>query len=152
MPEFIENFRFCQEANRDPFDENDDIKAENYQFLYLTGRGQCSRLFPETKGDIMVAEAERCIPMGYTQIWVIQWARSINPGATKIKSSQRRAAQNLRKDRIQEQRSWVLLGEDGVYLGWSDKLHSAVEAAGVISAEKRIRIAIGLLKADITWH
>jgi hypothetical protein len=107
--------------------------------------------------DDIIAEAEHTIPMGYTQLWILEWVMSVRPRAgklkrKKVKPSQRRAAENLRQDGLQERNSYVLLGKNGRCFGWSDNPHSAVGAAKLIAEEGMVRVAIGLLQANITWH
>ncbi len=149
----IQGFRLGLEQRRDPFDQHQDITGQNYLFLYLTGRGEYSYLFPNATENSVIDEAERSIPMGYTQIWILEWINSIRPNpGKKIRPFQRRAAQDLRPGGVQEGRSYVLIAENGQCLGCTEKLHGAIGAAKLIAIEKQVRIAVGLLKANVTWH
>ena len=153
----VRDFSLGLEWRKDPFDPNDDISSRAFLFIYLTGRGEYSYLFPEMAEDDIIIEADRTIPTGYTQIWILEWIRAVRPQSGKIKREkvkpfQRRAVENLRQSGAQERQSYVLLGENGLCFGWSDKLHSAEGAAKLIAEEKKLRVVIGLLRADITWH
>jgi len=153
----VRDFSLGLKWRKDPFAPNDDISGQTFLFIYVTGRGEYSYLFPDmAEGDI-ITEANHTIPMGYTQIWILQWIMSVRPQSGKIKRKkvkpfQRHAVEDLRQGGVQERQSYVLLGEDGLCLGWSDKLRSAEGAAKLIAEEKKVCVAIGLLRANITWH
>jgi hypothetical protein len=92
----IQHFRLGLEQRRDPFDQNQDLAGQKHLFLYLTGRGEFSYLFPETMEKEIINEAEQTIPVGYTQLWILEWITAIRPeSGEKVKPSQRRAAQHL---------------------------------------------------------
>lgn len=149
----IPDFPLGRAQKMSPFDAHEDIATQTCLFLYLTGRGQYSYLFADTPGLLAVNEAERTIPMGYTQLWVLSWTTSIQPMyRKKSKPSQRRAVQTVARNRTLEGRSYVLIGENGMHFGSTEKLHTAVAAARLLAVEKRIRIVIALLKANVTWH
>lgn len=153
----VQDFSLGLEWRKDPFDPNDDISGRTFLFIYVTGRGEYSYLFPDMADNDIIVEANHTIPMGYTQIWILEWVMSVRPQAGKIKRKkaqpfQRRAVESLRQGGAQERRSYVLLGEEGLCFGWSDKLHSAEGAAKLIAEEKKLRVVIGLLRANITWH
>lgn len=150
---FIQGFRLGLDARRSPFDEHRDISGRKHLFLYLTGRGELSDLFPVAPESDIIDEAERCIPMGYTQIWILQWVASVRPEPEKTtKPFQRRAAQELAQTGIREGHSYVLIGEHSRCFGHTEKLHAARRAAEALAAENSVRIAIGLPKANLTWH
>ncbi|HEV8614086.1 MAG TPA: hypothetical protein VGU22_01200 [Methylomirabilota bacterium] len=149
----VPGFRLGVDAARDPFDPQPDLEGQHHVFIYLTGRGMVSYLFARaTEGEI-VAEAERTIPMGSTQIWVLRWLRAIQrqPRA-RVRPSQRRAAARLRPDGFQEGRSYLLIGENARCFGGADTPASATDAARALADAEGVRIAIGLLTANITWH
>lgn len=150
---FVQGFRLGLDARRNPFDAHWDIAGRGHLFIYLTGRGELSYLFPDAPESDIIGEVERCIPMGYTQIWILRWMVSVRPEpGKKTKPFDRRAAQDLAQAGIREGRSYVLIGENSRCFGHTEKLHCATGAAGVLAAENSVRIAIGLLKANVTWH
>ena len=150
---FVQGFRFGLEARLNPFDVHEDLAGRKHLFLYVTGRGELSYLFPDAPESDIIGEAERCIPMGYTQIWILEWVVSVRPEpGKKTKSHQRRAAQELAQGGIREGHSYVLIGEHSRCFGHTEKLHAAKGAAEALAAENSVRIAIGLLKANMTWH
>jgi hypothetical protein len=51
-----------------------------------------------------------------------------------------------------EGHSYVLIGENARCFGWTDKLNVAIGAARLLAAEEQVRVVIGLLKGDVTWH
>jgi hypothetical protein len=153
MFHYIQGFRPGLESRMDPFEQHPDSAGRRYRFIYLTGRGTYSYLFPSMPENDIVAEAEAAIPMGYTQIWILEWIAAIRPeSGKKIQPSQRRAAQNLRLNGVLEGRSHILIGENGQCFGCTEKLQAAIGASRLLAVEKHIRIAIGLLAANITWH
>jgi len=149
----IQGLRLGLEQRRNPFEQHPDIVGQHYLFLYLTGRGEYSYVFPQTTESHIIEAAAQSIPMGYTQLWILEWVRAIRPElGQKIKPSQRRAAQHLRQDRVQEGYSYVLIGENAQCFGGTEKLHTAIGASRSIAVERQVRIALGLLKANVTWH
>jgi hypothetical protein len=138
---------------RSPFDPHPDLVGQHYLFIYLTGRGEYIYLFPLMPEHDILDAAAQAIPMGYTQIWILEWVNAVRLElGKKLKPSQRRAAYMLRQDQIQERRSYVLIGEQGQCFGGTDKRQAALGAAKAIASERRIRIAVGLLTANVTWH
>jgi hypothetical protein len=132
----IPGFRFGLDNRRSPFDQHADIVAQHYLFIYLTGRGEYSYLFPHTTESDIIDAAEQSIPMGYTQIWILEWINAIRPESVKkTKPFQRRAAQNLRRDRVQEGHSYVLIGENAQCFGCTDTLQAALGASKSIAIE-----------------
>lgn len=143
----IPEFTYGQEARRDPFAPG----AGEGVFLHLTGRGQTSYLIAAEQEPGLNAALD-AIPMGYTQIWVIEWAGAAGPAEGTLPAPVRRAAGRLCQDRPRQGESWVLIGERGGCLGWCRDRITALEAARAVSDEKKVRIAVGLLRLDITWH
>ena len=91
---FVQGFRFGLEARLNPFDVHEDLAGRKHLFLYVTGRGELSYLFPDAPESDIIGEAERCIPMGYTQIWILEWVVSVRPEPGKkneVPSAARRA-------------------------------------------------------------
>ncbi len=149
----IQGLQLGLEERRSPFEPNPDIDGRRYLFLYLTGRGEYSYLFPPTTESHIMDAAAQSIPMGYTQIWILEWIRAVRPElGQKTTPSQRRAAQHLSQDGTRAGYSYVLIGESAQYLGGTENLHTAIEASRLLVLEKRVRIALGLLKASVTWH
>lgn len=149
----IQGFRLGLEAQRSPFDQEHDIVGQHYLFIYLTGRGEYSYLFPHTTESNVIDEAARSIPMGSTQIWILTWMTALRPEpGKKITPSQRRAAQNLKLDRVEEGSAYVLIGETGQCFGCTERLQAALGASRLIAVERSVRIAIGLLQANVPWH
>jgi hypothetical protein len=112
-----------------------------------------SYLLPHTTERNIIDAAAHAILMGYTQIWILEWVNAMRPEpGKKLTPSQRRAAQHLRQDSVQEGHSYVLIGENGQCFGWTEKWHAALEASKLLAVESTGRITIGLLKANVTWH
>src|SRR5687767_5887952 len=110
IPGFPLGLKHC----RNPFDPHPDIMGQHYLFLYLTGRGEYSSVFPPTPEHDILDAAAHAIPMGSTQLWILEWITAMQPErGKKLKSVQRRAVQTLRQDQMQEGRSYVLIGEHG---------------------------------------
>ncbi|MBI2428106.1 MAG: hypothetical protein HYV29_04805 [Ignavibacteriales bacterium] len=153
MASYIEHFSFGRDERLNPFSVNGDITSGSHQFIYLTGRGQCSYLFPRRSVEEIVREAEKTIPAGYTQLWILEWITSVLPSAErKIKSSQNRSKENLKSERVIADHSYILLGDDKGSLGWTDNVQAANDAAKALASEMNLRIAVALLKGDLTWH
>jgi len=149
----IQDFPFGVEERLDPFDRHPELAGRRYLFIHLTGRGEFSYLFSYRSENEIIDAAAGSIPMGYTQIDILEWCDSIGPNpGHKPKSWQRRAAENLRRDRGAEGRAWLLVGDNSQTFGWTDSLHLAEGAAAVIATQRRIRIAIALLRASVSWH
>lgn len=153
----IKDFSLGLDGRKDPFEPNDDLADAVFLFIYMTGRGEYSYLFPDMSENDIVAEADRTIPMGYTQLLILEWIKSVRPRyqrnkGKKVRPSQRRAAEELSQGGAQEGQAFVLLTENGLCLGWSPKLQLAESAALAIAEERKSRIVIALLRANITWH
>jgi hypothetical protein len=149
----IQGFRLGLDHCRNPFDQHADIVGQHHLFIYLTGRGAYSYIFPPTAESDILDAAAHCIPMGYTQIWVLEWINAVRPTLGKPpRPSQRRAAQQLRLDRMQEGHTYVLIGENAQCFGGTERLPWALGASRWLAAERAMRIAVGLLTANITWH
>jgi hypothetical protein len=149
----IQGFRLGLEHCRNPFDPHPDIVGQHYLFLYLTGRGEYSYVFPPTTERDILDAAAHSIPMGYTQIWILEWVNAVRPEPGKrLKPSQRRAAHTLRRDGVQEGRSYVLLSENAQCFGSAETLQAALGASKALAIEHTVRIAVGFLKANVTWH
>jgi hypothetical protein len=105
-----------------------------------------------TENDLLDAAAQ-AIPMGYTQLWILEWVSAIRPElGTKSKPFQRRAVHTLRQEQVQEGHSYVLLGEHGQCFGGTAKVSAALGASKAIASERSLRIAVGFLTANVTWH
>jgi hypothetical protein len=149
----IQGFRLGLDHCRNPFEPHPEIVGQHYLFLYLTGRGEYSYLFPPTAEHVILDAASQSIPMGYTQLWILERITAMRPALGKnMKPSQRRAVHTLRQDRVQEGHSYVLIGEHGQYFGGTDKLSAALGASKAMAAERAVRIAVGFLTANVTWH
>lgn len=149
----VEGFQPGLDGRRDPFDQHPDLARSTLLFIYLTGRGQFSYLIEGMTEHEIIREAERTIPMGYTQIWVLQWASAVRPEyGREASAEERQATGELRQDRPREDHSYVLLGENARNFGWTGGVEAATRAARAIAAKERVRVAIGLLKNDVTWH
>ena len=148
----VEGFPLGADARLDPFDAHPDLAGQGYMFIYLTGRGECSYLFPPIPRGNVVRVAEETVPMGYTQLWILQWEAALRPERRRaIRPAQRRAARAVAETRPGE-RSFVLLGERTGAVGAAETLRAATAAARVIAVEARAQIVVGLLVADVTWH
>jgi hypothetical protein len=141
------------EQGRNPFDPHPAIVGQHYLFLYLTGRGEYSYVFPPmTEHDILNAAAQS-IPMGSTQLWILEWVNAIQPElGKKMKPFQRRAAHTLLQDQMQEGRSYVLIGEHGQCFGGTEQMQTALGASKAIAVDRAVRIAVGFLIANVPWH
>ena len=149
----IQGFRFGLEQARNPFDPHPELSGQHDLFLYLTGRGEYSYVFPPMAESDIIEAAAQSIPMGYTQIWILEWINAVRPEPRKkIKPFQRRATHHLRPERFQEGHSYILLGENARCFGGAETLPAALGASKVIAVESAVRIAIGLLKATVMWH
>jgi hypothetical protein len=105
-----------------------------------------------TEGNIIDAAAQ-AIPLGYTQLWILEWMRAIRPElGQKITPSQRRAAQHLSQASVQEGHSYVLIGENGQCFGCTEKLPTAIGASRLLAVARQVRIALGSLQMNVTWH
>jgi hypothetical protein len=105
-----------------------------------------------TENDILDAAAQS-IPMGYTQLWVLEWINAVRPElGKKITPFQRRAVHTLRQERVQEGCSYVLIGEHGQCFGGTAKVSAALGASKAIASERGVRVAVGFLTANVTWH
>lgn len=131
--------------------ETDGLGPQPAMFVYLTGRGEHSHLFPRIPVSDVVDEAAKTIPMGYTQLWVIGWLTAVGP-SSRGRRTHRRPAASLSHERVVGGASHLVLSEAGHYLGWSDTRGGAVRAARAIAHEQRVRLAVGLLVADVGWH
>lgn len=155
MFRLIPDFSFGLVERRNPFDRRDGSE-ETLLFLYVTGRGEFSYLFEVMSEHVILSEAEKSIPRGYTQLWLLERILAVQPSSKTerqgIRSSHRRAVEALRRDAVQAGLSYVLLAENGHNLGWSPRLPAAENAARAIVAGNHGRIVIALLRADITWH
>src|SRR5574341_1026602 len=78
MGRIIQGFTLGSDQARDPF-ENHDTTAQALMFIYLSGRGEYSHLFPAVSVNDVIEAAGAAIPMGYTQLWIIQWLASVHP-------------------------------------------------------------------------
>ena len=153
MQFLIPNFTLGMEQRLNPFNHGFDPENKTFMFIHLTGRGGFSYLFPEISEQAIVAEAERTIPMGYTQIWVLEWIKAVQPDfAKKTRPAQRRSVEKIGHGTVRENISFVLFGENGICFGSTDSIHTAREAAGFLAVEKKTRIVIGLLRVNISWH
>jgi hypothetical protein len=149
----IPGLRLGQEDRRNPFDPHPDLVGQHYLFLYLTGRGEYSYLFPPMPGNDILDAAAQAIPMGYTQLWILEWVSAIRPElGKKMKPFQRRAVHYLRQNQVQEGHAYVLLGEHGQCFGGTAKVSAALGASKAIASERILRIVVGFLTANITWH
>jgi hypothetical protein len=138
---------------RNPFDPPPDLVGQHYLFLYLTGRGEYSYVFPPTPEHDILDAAAHAIPMGSTQIWILEWVNAVRPElGKKLKPSQRRTVHTLRQDQMQEGHSYVLIGENGQCFGGTEKVSAALGASKAIASERTVRIAVGFLTANVTWH
>jgi hypothetical protein len=92
--------------------------------------------------------------MGSTQLWILEWVNAVQPKLVKkkIKPFQRHAAHTLRQDQMQEGVSYVLIEENGQCFGGTEQTQAALGASKAIAVERVVRIAVGLLKANVTWH
>jgi hypothetical protein len=102
MLSLIPRFSPGQDARRPPFDPGQAPAEECLSFLYVTGRGRYSPLFPCMSLHAVLTGAGQTIPMGHTSIWVLEWRMAAGPetpGRTRAlpKPSRRRAAENLDK-------------------------------------------------------
>ncbi len=151
MGRIIQSFRLGRDEGKDPFDKR-DAATQSLMFVYLTGRGEYSYLFEAALVNEVIGEAGASIPMGYTELWVIQWLKSVHPisGGPRVRSV--RGGSPLRQERVTEGRSYLVIARDGRYWGWSGRLEQAATVAQKISSEHGIALAIGLLKANVTWH
>jgi hypothetical protein len=148
----VEGFPLGVDARLDPFDAHPELAGRGFMFIYLTGRGESSYLFPPVPFGEVVRLAEGAVPMGYTQLWVLQWEAAVRPGRGRtIGPGRRRAAQAVAGTRARE-RAFVLLGERAGHVGTAATLPQAVSAARVLAVEQRARIALALLVVDVTWH
>jgi hypothetical protein len=149
----IQGLQLGLEQCRNPFEPHPDLAGQHYLFLYLTGRGEYSYLFPQmTEGHIINAAAQ-AIPLGYTQIWILEWVRAMRPKpGQKIRPSQRRAVQHLSQASVQEGHSYVLIGEHGQCFGCTENLSTAIGASKLLNVARQVRIALGLLQMNVTWH
>lgn len=149
----IQGFRLGLEQASNPFDPHPELIGQHYLFLYLTGRGEYSYVFPPLAESDIIEAAAHSIPMGYTQIWILEWINAVRPEPRKkIKPFQRRATQHLKPERFQEGHSYVLIGENARCFGGAETLPAALGASKVLAVESAVRIVIGLLKANVTWH
>ncbi len=73
----IPGFRLGLEHRRNPFDQHPDIVGQHYLFVYVTGRGEYSYVFPPTTENDIIDAAEHAIPMGYTQRWILEWVNAM---------------------------------------------------------------------------
>jgi len=152
MP-FLEKFRLGQDRRCDPFEPHEDLAGQLQLFVYVTSRGGFSYLFPDCNDNEVIDAAESSIPVGYTQIWILEWITALRPKpAREVKASERRAAGDLKLHGAREGRSYILIAENGRCFGIADTLHRARAAAVAIGTQERVRIAVGRLKADVTWH
>jgi hypothetical protein len=149
----IQGLRLGLEDRRNPFDPHPDLVGQHYLFLYLTGRGEYSYIFPPTTQNDILDAAAQAIPMGYTQLWILEWINAMRPEPGKQRMPfQRRAVHHLRQDQVQEGHSYVLIGEHGQCFGFTNTWHTATGASKAIAVASTSRIVVGFLKANITWH
>jgi len=151
MGRIIQKFKLGRDESKDPF-EIHDTTAQSLMFIYLTGRGEYSYLFEAASVNEVIEEAGATIPMGYTQLWIIQWLKSVHPMSGDRKVRRARAGSPLRQERAIAGQSYLAIARDGRYWGWSESLERAASAAQKISNNQGIALAIGLLKADESWH
>jgi hypothetical protein len=138
---------------RSPFDLHPEMVGQHYVLLYLTGRGEYSSLFPPMLEHDTLDAAAHAIPMGSTQLWILEWINAMRPEpGKKLKPFQRRAVHTLRQERVQEGHSYVLIGENGQGFGGTEKMQAALGASKAIAVERVVRIAVGFLAANVTWH
>jgi hypothetical protein len=84
---------------------------------------------------------------------MLEWINAIRPElGKKLKSFQRRALHRLRQDRMQEGHSYVLIGEHGQCFGGTETVQTALGASKAIAVERSVCIAVGFLRANVTWH
>ena len=149
----IQGLQLGLEQGRNPFEPHPDLVGQHYLFLYLTGRGEYSYLFPQMSEDHIINAAAQAIPLGYTQVWILAWVRAMRPEpGQKIRPSQRRAVQHLSQASVQEGHSYVLIGEHGQCFGCTEKLSTAIGASKLLTVARQVRIALGLLQMNVTWH
>ena len=98
MGRIIQSFRLGRDEGEDPFDKR-DTTAQSLMFIYLTGRGEYSYLFEAASVSEVIEEAGATIPMGYTQLWIIRWLKSIHPMSGGRKERRARAGSALRQER-----------------------------------------------------
>ncbi len=141
------------DERRNPFDPQSDIANHGYLFLYVTGRGEYSYLFAPMEEEEILRAADEAVPMGYAQLMVLEWVQAFHPApGVGIKPSERRAGQDLSLKAAREGRSYALIGENGEWFGCAEKLPTAMSAARSIAAEKRVRVALGLVKSSLAWR
>jgi hypothetical protein len=86
---------------QNPFDQHPDIDGQHYLSIYALPVRESIAIYFHTRHTTehtIIDHAAHSIPLGYTQLWILGWisAMRLEP-ETKIKPSQRRAAQNLRR-------------------------------------------------------
>jgi hypothetical protein len=79
----MQGLRLGLEHRRSPFIRHPDIVGEHHLFIYLTGRGEYSYLFPQTTESDIIDTAAQSIPVGYTQLWILEWINAVQPEPTK---------------------------------------------------------------------
>lgn len=153
MQSSIPGFPLGLEEKRDPFAVAAAPVGAGLCFVYLTGRRTSSWLFPACPPEQILDEADQAIPMGYTQLWILEWRGAVASSLhKKAKPAAQRAVEALHQEAVQAGASWPLLGENGAYFGWAESAATALAAAQVLAARHRTRIAVGRLLADVAWH
>jgi len=118
MGRIIQKFKLGRDESKDPFEKH-DTTAQSLMFIYLTGRGEYSYLFEAASVNEVIEEAGATIPMGYTQLWIIQWLKSVHPmsGDRKVRRARRLAAEAGARDRgtvlSGHRQRWTVLGMVG---------------------------------------
>jgi hypothetical protein len=148
----IESFGLGRDRRLDPFDERTGGPRERLWFAYLAGRGECSFLFTPASVDEVV-EAARSVPIGRTDLWVLERVAVTRPRRrTRARPADRRAAQTLDNGAPNAARPHVLIGERGQSFGTAAQARIALAAARALADEHDVRIVVARLVENVPWH
>jgi hypothetical protein len=147
----LDGFPLGDDARRDPFDAP-RLDGMPEWFVYVSGRGQGSWLFPAMDITHIEAAAAATVPMGYTDLWVLERLAVVPPPRRVAPGDRRAAGKSRLAGSARRPDARVLLREDGRCLGWAPTPATALRAARGLAVAHQQRILIGRLIADLPWH
>jgi hypothetical protein len=159
---FIDGFS-CEVVPRQKPGEKTGLCADGHRFIYRTGSGAWTYLLEPGTLPPLIEEAERRIPVGYSQLWVFEKKFCAAPTREVAKRGLRFDETRREYPRELERHLWpgklhvVLQDPEGARSGpgtltYHTELDEALAYAQAQANRLKIRTIVGLLLADVTWH